>query len=289
MKTKASVFGSGAAALASARAAAFVLLVLAAGVQPIAFGASGPEEPAKGGKLKVFLLIGNSNMRGLAHSAELPEELRRPQTNVLFNVGGKWTSLEPGGPSFGPEITFGRAMAKALRGERIAVVKFAIGGTSLFAWDRDWTADLARKTGNEKSGPLYEQLTERVADALKGRDAEIVGVFWMGCGRDCRYRESAELFERNFSALIRNLRKEWGAPDLPFIYGRDSLPPGRFKHVDIIRKAEEKIAKTVPHTEMVDTDDLTKLKDRVHFAVKATMTLGDRFAEAYLKMRPVRD
>ena len=54
-------------------------------------------------------------------------------------------------------------------------------------------------------------------------------------------------------------------------------------------KAEEKIAKTVPHTAMVNTDDLAKLEDRVHFDAKATMTLGDRFAEAYLKMRPARD
>ena len=81
--------------------------------------------PALAARVRVILLAGQSNMEGQGQVADLPMtpmNLQLAQTDVLLfgnNIGaesGSLTSLQPAGTDaawFGPEVTFGRAIADA--------------------------------------------------------------------------------------------------------------------------------------------------------------------------------
>src|SRR3954462_10302771 len=103
---------------------------------------------ARGEAYEVFILSGQSNMDGRAKIVELTGELekwKKPQEDVKFaysNSGIRgvlltskgWEVVKPGfsvppnlnitglpGPTFGPEITFGRTLVEKMPGKKIAL------------------------------------------------------------------------------------------------------------------------------------------------------------------------
>ena len=108
---------------------------------------------ASAADIKTYLLLGQSHILGHGANSELAvlePGLENPQTDVwIWNSGGPsgnptqnnaifWVDLQPGlgydVTMFGSEISFGRDMADA-DGEIIALIKHAVGGTSLA---NDW-------------------------------------------------------------------------------------------------------------------------------------------------------
>ena len=87
---------------------------------------------------KAFILSGQSNMDGHGPTADMPPELQEPIASVRYYIGGQWHELQPLIYRVGPEISFGRAMAAAWPDEEIAIIKYAVGGTSLLNWDPFW-------------------------------------------------------------------------------------------------------------------------------------------------------
>ena len=80
--------------------------------------------PAAPAVTRVFLLAGQSNMEGTGLCAKLKPPLSEPQKDVRYWNDG-WVPLKPGfghnfnygdvdPKQFGPEVSFGRAMADAL-------------------------------------------------------------------------------------------------------------------------------------------------------------------------------
>ena len=139
-------------------------------------------------RLKVYLLGGQSNMADAGAANDLPPELQEPQTDVLIypgyyhNVyqGGSWEYLQPNLRNiyfFGPEVTFGRAIADAQPGENIALIKYSLGATNL--WE-EWRSP---NTGRGPAGPQYVAFMNTVTDALVSLEAnyepEIMGMIWM--------------------------------------------------------------------------------------------------------------
>jgi hypothetical protein len=114
--------------------------------------------PAQADHIQLFLLGGQSNMVGTgADTSGLPTALQSPQDDVLFywksDVG--LTTLRPGsGINFGPEVTFGRAIADAFPAENFGLIKYASSGSDLVnAWDKD-------------TGTVYANFRDTVADGL---------------------------------------------------------------------------------------------------------------------------
>jgi len=91
-------------------------------------GAANAQE-ARGKKIKVFILSGQSGMAGLGRSHELPDALREGNDRVLMFEDGKWQPLRQFHVyndklmkrfgltefSFGPEIGFAQVIAEAWR------------------------------------------------------------------------------------------------------------------------------------------------------------------------------
>jgi iduronate 2-sulfatase len=239
--------------------------------------------PAAADPFQVYLLAGQSNMVGYGTSSQLPPELQEPQTDVRFSTGGRWGPLRPGygtnPASFGPEITYGRDMADALPDQNIALIKYAVGGTSLAT---NWRPP---DENGENAGPLYETFMTRIDSALGLLSAEgeweVAGMLWMQGERDARELETAQAYEQNLTNFIASIRDDVGVADLPFVIGQISDSPV-FPYNAIVRQAQYNVSQTVPNTGLVITLDLPRLPDNVHYNTQGTMMLGSRFAAEML-------
>jgi hypothetical protein len=102
----------------------FVVMALLV-LNSCAFGATIP--------ISVYFVAGQSNAVGWAKADGLPAHLAH-QPDILFRDtrGLMENSIHPDPVkgTFGPELSFARAMSDSTR-EKIAIVKFAWGGTSL--------------------------------------------------------------------------------------------------------------------------------------------------------------
>lgn len=219
--------------------------------------------------LKIFVLAGQSNMQGCGASMDLPPGLRQPQKDVLLFRGTIWTPLEPG-KSFGPEITFGQAMAQHF-GEPIGLVKVAVDGTNLAS---HWSPENPRS--------LYVKLVGMVKDARQSRPVVVMGMLWMQGAADARFEPMAQAYQKNLVHLIETARKDFGDANLPFVCGRINQPSQSYPYVDIVRKAQESIS--LPNYRTFNCDDLTRNGDVLHFDAIAQQELGRRFATAMIEL-----
>lgn len=233
---------------------------------------------------KTFILSGQSNMAGHGRVPDLPESMRFIPENVeLFIAGQTYPFFDWG--RFGPELTFAHHIANTWPDERILIIKFAVGASSLLAWAPQWTPAQAQITDNADMGPLYHKLLAVVQAGIQGKKAKLAGLVWMQGERDAKFLRAAENYATNFTELIKHLRKDLNKPDLPIIYGRINPPQNRFPFVDLVRQAQEQYRRTDPISAMVTTDDLGKCEDELHYNSDGHLELGQRFAQAFTNTR----
>jgi Ca2+-binding EF-hand superfamily protein len=260
--------------------------------------------------IKTFILAGQSNMVGWGDSTKLPDDLRSGNDRVLMFEDGRWQSLRPFEPAnqgqrrvgltefhFGPEIAFANKLAKAWPEETIGIIKFSIGGTSLLAWKPDWSKEDADRVGQGRHGSLYKKLTEKVDQARKARDIEIVGFLWLQGGGDMKKVDVAKEYLDNLTSLVAAVRKETGVADLPFIYGssrRTGIPDdlsnlepkvreGRYPAAQWVLKAQFDAQKAIPNSKMVILRDIEKHPANVHYNTAGQLAVGKLFTAAFLE------
>ena len=237
---------------------------------------------------RIYLLGGQSNMVGVGLNTELPAQLQLPQPNVQIYAAGQvdpcdansWGDLRPGlgfnEYCFGPEITFGRDMDAEQPGDGIILIKYSVGGTSLWS---DWHApDINYPNG----GPQYEAFMNTVTTALGelslGYDPNIVGMIWMQGESDSSDLERAQAYEQNLTNLIQSIRSDLGVPNMPFVIGQISNQYG-YTYGSIVQQAQYNVSQTLPNTALVITEDLTLNSDNIHYDAAGQIALGTRFAE----------
>jgi hypothetical protein len=234
--------------------------------------------------VRVIIMAGQSNMDGRGYEDDLPIPLRMPQNDILFYWKDSWTRLQPGSTDaprhpvrFGPEITFGRAIADRWPSEQVAIIKHSEGGTSVAV---DW---------KPKTGPQYQKLIQKVNKATQdlaseGKAYKIIGMIWLQGEKDARDQTHAAEYEHNLASFIAAVRQDVHNPDLPFVFGLISPPPvPDYPYRELVQKAQTRVAQSVRATRIVKTDDLP-LFDVAHYTGKAQIELGRRFAQALLNM-----
>ncbi|MEM6504178.1 MAG: sialate O-acetylesterase [Planctomycetota bacterium] len=242
--------------------------------------------PAFAGDYKVFLLGGQSNMRGFGVPSGLPTSpvnLQQAQSDVLFYEGGSLRDLAPG-TQFGPEITFGREMADALPDENIVLIKYAVGGTSL---DVDW---------DPNTGPVYDAFTDTVANGLAaligpGDTYEIAGMLWTQGERDANNDRTTAQYESDLTEFVGAIRADYGA-DLPFFLSRLSNRQRSASNAarwEAIRTAQTQFAADDANAYLIDTDGTAFSvipTGIIHFDTNGQIALGQAFADSYLQHIP---
>ncbi|MEM9346888.1 MAG: sialate O-acetylesterase [Planctomycetota bacterium] len=235
--------------------------------------------PVSAGHKKVFLLGGQSNMDGRGATSGLPPALQGSQTDVLLYEDGSLGSLQPNGAQFGPEITFGRALADANPSDSFVLIKYAVGGTDLHG---DW----------DPSGGLeYNAFASTVTNGLAaladaGHSYEIAGMLWTQGENDARDGE-AGAYEANLANFIASIRGSYGA-DLPFFLsrlssGQTDLP---IDQLALVRTAQDNVAAADASAFLIDTESFSLKNDELHFDSDGQIALGEAFAEAYLNSIP---
>ena len=242
----------------------------------------------------VVLLAGQSNMDGNVPIETLPQEYKRPPENVRLLNRGQLTKIA-GGKVFGPEVGIAATLATARPSDEFLLVKRAMGGTSLAAWAPDWDKSRLASRYDAAAGPIYRNLLEDYASAIKDRPARITGVLWMQGESDTRYAALGPNYFENFKTLIAAFRHDLKDPKLPVFFGRVNMPQDakekdnktiKFPYIQHVRAAQERAAREIPEVYLIETDDLSKQSDRIHYDAAGQIALGRRFAEAWLKVVP---
>jgi hypothetical protein len=230
------------------------------------------------GPVKVFILAGQSNMEGAGAikgsqrnggKGSLEYLVKDPNTARQFahvvDKEGKWVVRDDvwiwylgrkGGLTagfgarqdrIGPEFQFGHVMGDHYDNQ-VLLIKTAWGGKSL-------AKDFRPPSSGGEVGPYYTEMLKHVKDVLAnlkthfadydGKGCEIAGFGWhQGWNDGCSANMVAE-YERNMANFIRDVRKDLGVKDLPFVIA-DSGFGGRNQKVDRrlgIRKAQAAVAK----------------------------------------------
>lgn len=148
---------------------------------------------------------------------------------------------------FGPELQFGHVVGDYLENQ-VLIVKTAWGGRSLYR-------DFRPPSSGGKVGPYYHRMIEEVRAAMTNLAADFPGydgggcelagfVWWHGWNDGCEPETAVPEYEENLVNLIRDVRKEFGVPELPVVIGELTGPwvdaPGPW---DKLRKAQEAAAR----------------------------------------------
>lgn len=231
----------------------------------------------------VYLLGGQSNMLGRAATSGLPTSpvnLRGIQDDVNFffrdpgssganyNTLVKLQPLTSSGTTFGPEITFGRAMKDANPAQNITLIKYADGGTDLA---NDW------KPG---TGPDYLAFKSTVAAGLaaitaRGDTYKIAGMLWLQGESDTG--TAAAAYGTNIANFIADMRSNYGT-NLPFVMGGIGYQTADYS---VVSAALENAANTIPNTAYFSDYDLLGTNHTgLHFGSTSQQIIGQRFATA---------
>ena len=255
---------------------------------------------AAGINVDVFLLGGQSNAGGRGVISELPDP------SVLYNASimlyhsanmssgqpaHEWTTLRPASNSagnFGPEVGFGNRMAELYPDRQIAIIKHAVGGTSLGA---DWNPGVSAGDISH-FGPQFTIFVETVNSGIsalitQGYTPVIRGMLWQQGERDARYSSHGPVYDRNLSHFIKRVRAQFNAPNMPFVYGQ-VLPVALtgYDYRDQVRRGQLDVDEdsgrffATDGARLVLADDLPMNADNLHISAAGQIELGIRFADA---------
>ena len=222
------------------------------------------------------ILSGQSNMAGHGLLAELGESALPPKA-CLFD-------LNPREGCFGPELGFARRILKLMPLDELWLIKYAVGGSSLLAWEKEWSAERAAIADDDDKGALYPRLVRHVKQVLPANEVDLLGCLWMQGESDSRYRIAAAEYQVNLTRLIADLRADLDRPRLPFVIGRVNPAGDRFVHLSSVRAAQATVAQTRPQVSLVDADGLSKHADGIHYDTEGQLELGARFANQLRRM-----
>ena len=275
--------------------------------------------------VKVYILAGQSNAVGYNHIGELHtrlEEVRKvtgansqclfwPGSNARSGFANVWTWLQPGVSDisdnepyrygcFGPEIGFVIGLQKAFPNEKIAIIKYAEGGSGIACSadykdyipalkdfndkGRNWHPPLEEKLG----GLLYRNLLDNIKNALvglkkQGLNYEICGFLWMQGEHEAGIsKKMAEDYGELLTLFRESIRKDLKKKKLPFVVGEINNHTWAF--AEIARKGQAEACEGDICSLLVRTTDLSRgsIGGDAHFDADGMLTLGERFAQGML-------
>lgn len=240
-------------------------------------------QPDASEQRRIVAIIGPSNADGLGNSTLVPDYIdaypavtlkqRRAggATNPIPWVDTSNAPLAPRclGPNcFGVELSLGRALDAANPG-LWSVTKLVIDGSGL---NQHWRPGATYPSGGT---PLHTQLMTWLAESEAELSGKLAAVVIIQGERDALYAATSAAFQADQEAQIAAIQAVY--PDAIFLLNRLHAQTSP-AYNSVVRAAQE--AQT--GVTLVDIDDLSLKGDLVHFTPATYITLGERFASAYL-------
>lgn len=240
----------------------------------------------------VYLCIGQSNMAG---RGKITEQDRIPLEGVYL-LNDKGTPVPAEAPlnrystirkklslqGINPAWSFAQKMHK-ITGKKILLVVNAKGGTSIDLWMKDSPCDtlfVKNETWPDRTcaPQFYSEAVRRTKQAMQfGR---LYGIIWHQGESDATKEETRQKYMNKLARMVCDLRKDLEA-DVPFIVG-EVFHEGPGAPINPILLM---ISENIPNSECVTADGLTANKDGIHFNRESQIELGERYAEAMLKLQ----
>jgi len=260
-------------------------------------------DPDTGRRLKVFVLAGQSNMEGRADGDLLsPRDRARlaavqDRVQLAFN-NQPACALDVVRPAkeigeiyqvehiLGPELFFGIALAEAWPDERILLIKYTAGATSLHgAWHPDWSVDKAAAMGEENGPRLYEGMMGYVERVLAGygTDAyQLCAMLWVQGETDSGKEPASSQYGENLRSLVARVRQDLRSESLPFLL----FQVGRGKVVDGMKDVARSVDNVhlIPQSSEPESPDFFEKIENGHYNHEGQKKLGLRFAQRYLDL-----
>ncbi|MDM8001762.1 MAG: sialate O-acetylesterase [Bacteroidota bacterium] len=279
----------------------------------------------KGNEYRVYYLGGQSNMDGYGLVSELPAGLAGEMQGVMIYHGntsadntpvdgrGMWSTLCPGhgvgfssdgtnnsySDRFGVELTFAEKMKELFPDEKIAIIKYSRGGTSIDtaaaggagAWLPGYTG------GNGVN--QYDHFLATVKGALAAGDIDgdgkkdvliPSGIIWMQGESDANNEYATSIYKENLAMLIDSIRNVFSAPGMPVAIGRISESHNDADSIvwtwgDAVRDAQAKYVAEDGKAALVTSTDNYSYSDPWHYNSEGYIDLGRKFAEAIAAIR----
>ena len=270
---------------------------------------------------RVFFLGGQSNMDGFGINRELPDSLKGPMKDVWIFHGntvpdnqpggglGYWQALQPGhgtgfyadekgnhlSERFGPELSFAATIRHAFPGQKIAIIKYSKGGTSIDSlaayrfgsWEPDYQGKNGINQYDHFLSTLQNARTHRDIDGNGTTDVWIPsGIVWMQGESDGALSEAVALkYFDNLKRLMDLVRAALGTDDLPVVIGKisDSMKDADglvWDYGDLVQYGQEKYCRHDGHAAIVRSTQKYGYSDPWHYDTPAYIDLGKRMAEA---------
>lgn len=241
----------------------------------------------KGKPTDIFLLIGQSNMAGVARIGALDtitlehvylfdgqnewEKLRNTETQGVNRYSTVKMRPKPReNRNLSPGYTFAKKLA-SYTGREIGIVSNARGGTRVAWWQKGYTG--------EKDNDLYEGAVERAKAALQGTPgAKIKGIIWHQ-GEGDNSRAGSAMYLQRLGQLVADLRADLGDPHIPFIAGEVGQWNSRGLWVNPKIRA---VKDSILNADYVTSDGLTSMdlaKNDAHFDTYSQRVFGGRYAD----------
>jgi len=224
------------------------------------------------GKLTLFILAGQSNMKGEGKVVEyIPLDTKGRV--FVFTRDYKWTEAkEPlSGNGIGPGLAFAHHLLALEPNLVIGLIPCAVGGTNIGQWQR-----------NLSENSLYGRCM------MRAKAASIMGYFggilFLQGENDTEGKPEdhpndwAVFFEK----FVGDLRSDLGYPNLPVIYGQIGPNTKNSPIWADVQKQQEAVKLT--NCNMIKTSDLQVYPGEGHFTTASQMYLGRRFADAYWEL-----
>ena len=221
--------------------------------------------------IPIVILAGQSNMLGHGELSDIDSPLLPPEVKLF--------DLNPRDGCFGPEVGFARTFLENEQLENLWLIKYAVGGSSLLAWEPEWSAERAAITDDVDKGALYQRLINHFRQVTQGVEADVLACLWMQGENDSRHERAATQYEANLKRFISSLRRDLAAPDMAFILGLANPPPDPWYHVETVRSAQRNTAQDCQNVTLVETAGLSKKADDLHCDTAGQLELGKRFAD----------
>jgi hypothetical protein len=275
--------------------------------------------------IHLFYLGGQSNMDGYGYNSELPDSLNVQFENVWIFHGnpsgdgeqgggvGSWELLKPGhgvgfsadgennhlSERFGVELSFAKRLQALYPDEKIAIIKYSKGGTSIDSVAASrfgcWEPDFSGENGINQ----YDHFLATLRNAMSvrdingdGQDDQLVprGILWMQGESDATVDEVvAARYYMNLKRLMDLIRASLRTDDLPVVIGKisDSWNDADGKVWDfceLVQYGQEKFARTDPNAAIIRTTRYYRYSDPWHYDSAGYIDLGIQFAEAIYQL-----
>ncbi|TZF86272.1 sialate O-acetylesterase (plasmid) [Pedobacter sp. BS3] len=246
----------------------------------------GQDKPVK--NLDIYLLIGQSNMAGVAEVSTLQRDTLSKV--FLFNDKNQWekavctqeegfnrySTVKKSYPQkLGPGYGFAQKLTAYVK-QDIGVVVNAKGGTSIVWWQKGYEGP------NDYN--LYEQAIARAKAALAATPGSTIKAIIWHQGESDNSSPKNELYMSRLKKLVADLRTDLGNDKLPFIAGEVGTWNGRGKGVNpVIRQIQD----SIPYSTWVSSSGLTSIdvkKNNPHFDTYSQLVLGGRYADKVLQI-----